>query len=671
MADELLDPPTPSAATGPDSPTCERVDVDGVPVFWTSLPGELRAALMFRVGYVDEEPVRRGITHLVEHLVLSTIDDGVHHAWNGFVDPMRTVFFAAGEPAEVAAFLAHICRVVGDLPVDRLDTEKRVLQAEAARQPAAGVWADLLHARYGMQGAGLVSLREFALDAAGPAEVTDWADQRFCRDNAAVWLTGEPPVNLALPLVGGRRWPCPSLPPSYVTEPTFMSGGPDGAAFGLITELREPMQVGLTVLEQRLTRRLRHLEGTSYSVGWSGLQIAAAHAHAVVGVDAGDGRAPAAWVGLREEAEALAATPPSEEEVRLAAARIARATRGSEAAPGYLDRVATRELTGRPHRSREAFEAALGTVTPDAVREEFAAAMEAVIYKVPADAGRPDRLAAVAESSSERVTGRTFQPVRKDSPNPRITVGVDGVTAEGTTAEGNERYATVKTADCVAVLWWADGCRSVLGRDGFSVTIDPSAWQGGAEAVAAADAAFAGLPSVRVGRRRRAPVPRPARRGDRGLQLYDDCAATDWSRFPPDLPSTQVYVCCGLVLGWLAVRHLVSDWFLAESGTDIDDFLARRITAPALYERWGGVLASDMMNEEGAAFCRWYIREPDSAKPNLRRRFDKDYSILSARLPSTYHVPDTWATFDRFTGLADQSFAIWRRMRWVSRLMPG
>src|SRR5688572_14080406 len=93
--------------TLPRRPVVERTDIDGVPTFWLNAPGPLRAMLLFRVGQADEILPEAGISHLVEHLAFSTLDD-LDHAHNGFVDHDRTAFWAAGEPDEVVAFLNGI-----------------------------------------------------------------------------------------------------------------------------------------------------------------------------------------------------------------------------------------------------------------------------------------------------------------------------------------------------------------------------------------------------------------------------------------------------------------------------------------------------------------------------------------------------------------------------------
>ena len=48
--------------------------------------------------------------------------------------------------------------------------------------------------------------------------------------------------------------------------------------------------------------------------------------------------------------------------------------------------------------------------------------------------------------------------------------------------------STVLFADCELVLHWSDGSRTLFGRDGFKIHVDPTAWRKGKEVVASIDA---------------------------------------------------------------------------------------------------------------------------------------------------------------------------------------
>ena len=50
-----------------------RTEVDGVPVWFTDVPGPCMGGVLFRVGRQDETLSTHGITHAVEHLALGPL----------------------------------------------------------------------------------------------------------------------------------------------------------------------------------------------------------------------------------------------------------------------------------------------------------------------------------------------------------------------------------------------------------------------------------------------------------------------------------------------------------------------------------------------------------------------------------------------------------------------
>lgn len=106
-----------------------RTVVDGVPVVWTQGPAPLSATLVFGCGARDESFPTIGVTHMVEHLAMSTLPKA-HHPRNASVGLDTTEFMAEGRPDQITAFLDGICRALTDLPLGRLDSERGVLEAE-------------------------------------------------------------------------------------------------------------------------------------------------------------------------------------------------------------------------------------------------------------------------------------------------------------------------------------------------------------------------------------------------------------------------------------------------------------------------------------------------------------------------------------------------------------
>jgi hypothetical protein len=128
------------------------------------------------------------------------------------------------------------------------------------------------------------------------------------------------------------------------------------------------------------------------------------------------------------------------------------------------------------------------------------------------------------------------------------------------------------------------------------------------------------------------------------------------SRVPADLPSSAASIVGGTLLGWLAARDLVSEWFAAESGEDLARWRAGELTGPGLYREWDGLLASDMLSPTGQRFLSWYF-----SGTGIKQPFTRDFVALRGPLASNYHVPDTAETQSRFDALADASFRAWSR----------
>jgi hypothetical protein len=166
---------------------------------------------------------------------------------------------------------------------------------------------------------------------------------------------------------------------------------------------------------------------------------------------------------------------------------------------------------------------------------------------------------------------------------------------------------------------------------------------------------------------------------DVGVQIYEDTNRLGARGLPRGVRSSQMFVPYGLALGWFVRRGLVSEWFLRESGSQVDDLLAGRLSGPHLYAWWGGIFASDMLNDEGKAFARRYMLSVDEPwghhvdprsggvlEPHLRHRwFVLDLQALRPDgEDSLYAIPDTPESAAEFDRSADRRLARWRRWRW-------
>jgi hypothetical protein len=144
------------------------------------------------------------------------------------------------------------------------------------------------------------------------------------------------------------------------------------------------------------------------------------------------------------------------------------------------------------------------------------------------------------------------------------------------------------------------------------------------------------------------------------VHVYDKAKWHYEGDFPSDLTDSQGFVHTGMFLGWLVDRGLVSEEFEEGTTEGIAAFKQRTLTGPQLYESWDGVLADDMLSDEGNEFARHYFDFHTG-------QFVDDYDeLLSNDLPSMYHVEDTWENYDTLRARIDQRHREWKESNVVS-----
>ena len=120
--------------------------------------------------------------------------------------------------------------------------------------------------------------------------------------------------------------------------------------------------------------------------------------------------------------------------------------------------------------------------------------------------------------------------------------------------------------------------------------------------------------------------------------------------FPADLPASQGAIHIRLYLGWIVDSRLSSPWFAEHFSEQIQQFKAREILPSQLYANSDGVLADDMLNEEGNAFSEYYYG-----------RYLEDYfDVLASDLPSMYHVKGSWEDYDQLQEELDGNYDSWK-----------
>jgi zinc protease len=477
----------------------QRTEIDGIPAYWADGDGDMKAHLVFRVGTADEQLAASGITHLIEHLALFSLGRQPHTA-NGQVDATTTVFAVKGDPQEVVEFLTGVCQALRSLPFDRLPTENQVLRAEASSRPAA-LMESLLLWRYGAATYGVSSYEEFGVGRHTPDQISAWVQRWFTRDNAVlVFAGGPPPESLRLDLPAGERIPPPAPSSALPNTPAYFSEPQQNiVAVNTVVSRSVAAQAYAMLLGRRLQKKLRRELGISYSpaASYDVRDGDVAHVTAFAdGLSENHAELVSAFVfHFRLTAEEAA----SGQEIAEIVNRLRTAKRDSPSGSAYGN--ALRELFGREPISDGDFEASLAAVNPEAVREAGAEAFHSALLMAPGRELPGARFHPAPWSSADVVDGQVLRSADAPIDTDRLIIGPAGISR----VQSSSRRVTVRFPECEAMLAWPDGGRRLIGRDGFSLMIEPTLWAGGSFLAARLDEA---IPADRI-------VPRPQRSFDR------------------------------------------------------------------------------------------------------------------------------------------------------------
>lgn len=471
--------------------------IDGVPVLWAEAPGPLEAVLMFGCGVRDETFRTLGVTHLVEHLAMSTLPR-LHHEHNASVDLGLTQFTCTGRPEQVAEFLAKVCEALGTLPLDRIEQEAGVLAAEngSATDPTT---AELLSVRYGVQGPGLASFPGPGPDRIPVEAVQDTVARFFHAGNAVLVLTGPPPAGLRLPLPAGTRPDRSTAQPVLAAAAGWQQADVPGPGLALLCDLDDPvMQLAVNVLRERLTELVRHQHGLSYDVGGDVVHSGPGQGDRTLCLDARAGQEQRVAELLWQEALRLAAEGPSAAELAEEVEAAREVFEDPRSVVYELGEAAGELLLGGNYGEAPARLEALRKVTPDQVRTVFAAALGSALLVVPVevevalrqlDGTELPMLSCTVQSELPR-GGQEFRPSLKDrlrwsaARKARLVVTDEGLWASH--SDGSVHH--VPFAEVVGVEMRGPG-RVVFGRGNCWMPVLPDVFQGIAPAVRAIDAA--------------------------------------------------------------------------------------------------------------------------------------------------------------------------------------
>ena len=138
-----------------------------------------------------------------------------------------------------------------------------------------------------------------------------------------------------------------------------------------------------------------------------------------------------------------------------------------------------------------------------------------------------------------------------------------------------------------------------------------------------------------------------------------DRADHDYSTEQDPLPKGHAATHIGMFLAWAVFNGLENEFHRRQSAELLDRLRRREITGRQFFEAvCDGRFSEKDLGPEGNAFAEYYY----STETGERGAYFADYKrTLAARLPSFWHVADTWANYDRMAAVIDRRFADWRK----------
>lgn len=491
-------------------PAPKRWNLHGVPVFQAEVPGRVRAALEFRVGTADEPLHMAGVTHLIEHLTLSGLGTQPYD-YNGYVDQTHCAFIVSGTVDQVKEFFAHVCDALHALPKERVATERRVIETEAAGHHQSS-FRSSLSLRYGASGFGTADYRQIGLLWMTPDAVQSWASRNFTIGNVAAWVAGPVIPGLKIDLPPGPRLPPPTPTPKNLRLPCLWEDAGQGATISMIGKRSSALWAGMAILERRAMQRIRFNEGLSYGVQTATHELDGRMVHALATTDAMIEQVTQAGTALLDVADVLSLTGPDATELQFLASALDEAMSDPQAVVGDMQGMVDNELLGVEAKNHETRRAEVAALTPSAVAAAMKAALDTAIVIMPSGTKSPRPHLAPYPTVEARPLRGTETPNAFGS-GERMIVGPSGISL----CDSDRRASNIQWQEIAVGARWDDGTRMLIGRDGTEILFRPPAWRNPDMVLAAIDA---NAPADRVIQADTpspsAELPRPPRVGRRG-----------------------------------------------------------------------------------------------------------------------------------------------------------
>ena len=360
--------------------------VDGVPAIWATIDGDYCGALVFGVGNRDLTPATVRLHHLVEHLVMRRV--GRLPVENNAASSLdSTLFYAVGEPSQVAEFLGRVASAVSKLDTltdADIALEVATIATEVGPQTVYAATGPL-SLRWGVAGLGLADLGHAPLASFTAEDVRRFARRWLVAQNARVVLTGPPPEGLRLALPSGDRPARPEHPepvPGELPALGWVAGA--GITLSMIVEGGFTVRaVAGAVIEEAMLRRLRMESGHVYSAELVSWWLGQSRALWLIALDPDDAHVEVALTAARDVLRALATDGPDNEVLSHAQDSMRASWRSTDGRRGWLFSRAEAELAGLSAPSWEMLTEGLRAVTADEVASLVSAGLPSLIMTIP------------------------------------------------------------------------------------------------------------------------------------------------------------------------------------------------------------------------------------------------------------------------------------------------
>lgn len=446
-----------------------RAEIDGVPVWFTDVPGPCMGGLIFRVGRADETLSTHGITHAVEHLALRPLV-AAPFDMNGRVEALLTRFSVAGSQDRVESFMGQLCSSIAALPTDRLELERRILLTESRWRGSS--FGDTESERFGARGFGLTDWAEMGLHDVSAGQIDDWRNGYFTRSNVVAWITRPPTAALRIELPSGPRPPVPEpqpVPDLVLPAHTRVDGLVVGCS--LLAPRSMPLFVAMQVIRDRVFSTLRIERGLCYSVFGGDDRVGVRDSLFVTGCDAAEGHGADVVDGFVDVLGSVAAGRITTEEVEIACASSMPWGSSDPSRPAAeAVRKAEGELLGHTPATWEDLEAEAASLDASRVAAALEAALGGALLVVPEGEEVPDRFAREqAPRRDRRVNGRLY--VRWDGNTvDEVVLGPEGVSR----AIGLNDITTVTFDECVLAAFAPTGTIWLVDGRGAGLFLEPN-----------------------------------------------------------------------------------------------------------------------------------------------------------------------------------------------------